>query len=66
MKNTPEYHNVKRLDEYIVLSLARFDSECFDMVAPQIVLTAGVNNVLCHLLPLISSASCSSMTLTRG
>ena len=30
MKNTPEYHNVKRLDEYIVLSLASFDFERFD------------------------------------
>ena len=65
MKNTPEYHNVKRLDEYIVLSLASFDFERFDLVAPQIVLTPGVNNVLCHLLPSISSANCSFMTLTR-
>jgi hypothetical protein len=66
MKNTPEYHNVKRLDECVsFLFLGSFDLERLDLVAPQIVLTPGVNNAICLLLLLISLASCSFMTLTR-
>jgi hypothetical protein len=47
------------------LSSGVFNIECFNLTAPQIVLMPGVNNALCHLLPLISLASCLFMTLTR-
>jgi hypothetical protein len=66
MRNTPEYHNVKRLEEYILPhDLEFWNFERCALIAPQIVSMHGVNSVLYPLQQSIFSANCSFLTLTR-
>jgi hypothetical protein len=65
MRNTPEYHNVKRLEEYILPHHLEVYFERCALTAPQIVSTHGVNNVLYPLQQSIFSANCLFLTLTR-